>query len=298
MELHQLQYVVELAQQKNFTRAADRINVSQSTLSHQIAKLEEELGIKLFERTSRTVSLTQAGEDFVDHAKVLLGNLENAKQSVQSYRGLLKGTLRMGVIASLGRIDYANMLAAFYRQHPGINFEIVQAGTYQLLEKLAAKEIELAFVVMPSEDQYKELKFKFLASDDYVLALPPNHPLAGRDAVDLAEVAAENFIFHPATDRMFSTCMEACQAAGFAPRIVCESSHSPTCLSLISAGMGIGFFPWEKLEKPTFDVAIVRLNQPLKKEIVLAVSRDSAATPAAAKFYGFALQWVKDLRLP
>ena len=69
-------------------------------------------------------------------------------------------------------------------------------------------------------------------------------------------------------------------------------------LSLISAGMGIGFFPWEKLEKPTFDVAIVRLNQPLKKEIVLAVGRESAPTPAAAKFHSFALQWVKEQRLP
>jgi len=298
MELHQLQYVVELAQQKNFTRAADRINVSQSTLSHQVAKLEEELGIKLFERTSRTVSLTQAGEDFVSHARNLLNELENAKQSIQGYRGLLKGTLRMGVIASLGRIDYANMVAAFYRQYPGINFEIVQAGTYPLLEKLAAKELELAFVVMPQQEQYKELRFQPLATDDYVLALPRSHPLAGRGSIDLVEVADENFIFHPATDRMFSTCLEACQAAGFQPRIVCESSHSPTCLSLICAGMGIGFFPLEKLQKPVFDVAIVRLAQPLKKEIVLAVGRESALTPVADRFYRFALQWVKDLRLP
>ena len=295
MELHQLQYAVEVANQKNFTRAAEKINVSQSTLSHQIAKLEDELGVKLFDRKARIVCLTQAGEDFIDQARMTLNNLEKAKQTIQAYRGLVKGTLRMGVIASLGRIDYANMLASFYKQHPGIKFEIFQAGTYELIEKLLRKEIEIAFVVMPAADQCKDVEFKHLAFDEYVLALPRFHRLAGAASVDLPMIAKEKFIFHPPTDRMYSILMEACLRAGFTPDIVCESSHSPTCLSLISAGMGIGFFPWEKLEKTSFDIAVVKLKHPLKKEIVLAINKESAMTPAAAKFINFVLQWVAAL---
>ncbi|NMC32417.1 MAG: LysR family transcriptional regulator [Veillonellaceae bacterium] len=298
MELHQLQYAMEVAKQKNFTRAADKINVSQSTLSHQIAKLETELGIKLFERKSRTVRLTQGGEDFLGHVNLLLSNLENAKQCIQTYRGLLTGTLKIGMIAALGSLDYANMVADFYTQHPGIKFEFVQAGTYALLDKLSNREIEIAFVVRPEEHEYKDIQFRHLVYDDYVLALPMNHRLAGRTSVDLAEIADERFIFHPASDRMFSICLQACNHAGFQPNIVCESNHTPTCLALISAGMGIGFFPREKLENERFATVVVRLNQAMKKDIVLAVNKEAAFSPVAAEFNRFVTQWAKGLQHP
>lgn len=295
MELHQLQYVVEVANQKNFTRAADKINVSQSTLSQQIGKLEDELGVKLFDRNSRTVGLTQVGEDFINQAKILLENLEKSKQIVQEYKGLLKGTLRIGAIASLGWIDFANLMTEFCRQYPDVKLEIVQAGTYGLLEKLASKSIDVAFVILPADDQYRDISFRHLAYDEFILALPPSHRLAGKPTIDLAEVAEEKFIFHPATDRMFFLCMEACVNAGFHPNIVCESNHSPTCLSLISAGMGIGFFPLEKIENTKIDLAIARLSEPLKKDIVLAVRKEGGLSPVAARFHNFVLQWIDSL---
>lgn len=295
MELHQLQYVVEVANQKNFTRAADKINVSQSTLSQQIGKLEDELGVKLFDRNSRTVGLTQVGEDFINQAKILLDNLEKSKQIVQEYKGLLKGTLRIGAIASLGRIDFANLMTEFCRQYPDVKLEIVQAGTYGLLEKLASKSIDVAFVILPADDQYRDISFRHLAYDEFILALPPSHRLAGNPTIDLAEVAEEKFIFHPATDRMFFLCMEACVSAGFHPNIVCESNHSPTCLSLISAGMGIGFFPLEKIENTKIDLAIARLSEPLKKDIVLAARKEGGLSPVAARFHNFVLQWIDSL---
>lgn len=295
MELHQLQYVVEVANQKNFTRAADKINVSQSTLSQQIGKLEDELGVKLFDRNSRTVGLTQVGEDFINQAKILLDNLEKSKQIVQEYKGLLKGTLRIGAIASLGRIDFANLMTEFCRQYPDVKLEIVQAGTYGLLEKLASKSIDIAFVILPADDQYRDISFRHLAYDEFILALPPSHRLAGKPTIDLAEVAEEKFIFHPATDRMFFLCMEACVSAGFHPNIVCESNHSPTCLSLINAGMGIGFFPLEKIENTKIDLAIARLSEPLKKDIVLAARKEGGLSPVAARFHNFVLQWIDSL---
>ena len=295
MELHQLQYVVEVANQKNFTRAADKINVSQSTLSQQIGKLEDELGVKLFDRNSRTVGLTQVGEDFINQAKILLDNLEKSKQIVQEYKGLLKGTLRIGAIASLGRIDFANLMTEFCRQYPDVKLEIVQAGTYGLLEKLASKSIDIAFVILPADDQYRDISFRHLAYDEFILALPPSHRLAGKPTIDLAEVAEEKFIFHPATDRMFFLCMEACVSAGFHSNIVCESNHSPTCLSLISAGMGIGFFPLEKIENTKIDLAIARLSEPLKKDIVLAARKEGGLSPVAARFHNFVLQWIDSL---
>ena len=126
MEIHQLQYVVAVAEALNFTRAADKVNVSQSTLSHQIAKLEDELGLKLFERSSRSVQATQAGADFVRRARLMLADMEAAQQSMDAFRGLLKGTLRIGTIASTGAIDFASLLAHFHQRHPSLNFAVTQ----------------------------------------------------------------------------------------------------------------------------------------------------------------------------
>lgn len=297
MEIHQLQYIVEVAKQRNFTRAADAICVSQSTLSHQIAKLEDELGLKLFDRNSRTVYPTQAGEEFINQAKLMLSNLEIAKQGIQDYIGLLKGTLHIGVIASLGRIDYAGMLASFYKKYPGLNFEIVQDGTYRLLEKLGTGELDLAFVALPDVVEYSEIDFYHLAYDDYVLVIPAEHRFVGRKTIDLAEAADEKFIFHPSSDRMHYSCLEACLKAGFKPNIVCQSSHSPTCLSLIHAGMGIGFFPQEKIREQNFNIAVIKLNKPIKKDISLAISKRASSVPAVKTFYQFVLQWIKDIKI-
>lgn len=297
MEIHQLQYVVEVAKQRNFTRAADEICVTQSTLSHQIAKLEDELGIKLFDRNSRTVYPTEAGEEFINHAKTVLANLEIARQSIQTYIELLKGTLRIGVIASLGKIDYANMLAKFHKEHQGLNFEIVQEGTYSLLEKIRARELDVAFVAVAPQEEDEDIAFYHLAYDDYVLAVPPGHLFAGREYIELAEAAKERFIFHPASDRMHYTCMEACAQAGFKPQIVCQSNHSPTCLALISAGMGIGFFPLEKVTGHNFNIAVVKLKQPVQKNIVLAIAKHVSLSPAVVAFNRFVLNWVQALKL-
>ena len=297
MEIHQLQYIVEVAKQRNFTRAADAICVSQSTLSHQIAKLEDELGIKLFERNSRTVYPTQAGEKFIDHAQLVLANLETAKQDIQAYTGLLKGKLRIGVIASLGKLDYADMLANFYKKYPGLTFEIVQDGTYRLLEQLGAGELDLAFIAMPVVADYSEIDFYHLTYDEYVLVIPLEHRFAGRESIDLVEASNEKFIFHPSSDRMHYICLEACLKAGFKPNIVCQSSHSPTCLSLINAGMGIGFFPQEKIKGQGFNIAVNKLNQPVKKDIALAISKRASPVPAVKTFYNFVLKWVTDLNI-
>ena len=295
MEFHQLQYVVAVAEERNFTRAADKVSVSQSTLSHQVAKLEDELGIKLFERSSRSVNITQAGEDFVRRARLMLTDMVATQQSMEAFRGLLKGTLRIGTIASTGSIEVATLLAHFHQRHPNLSFAVTQAGTYDLLKRLHAGELDIALVTRPSDNAYEEIDFTPLAGDHYVLVVPPNHPLAGRETIDLAEASDEPFVFYSAAGSLYYTCMEACAAAGFRPNIVCYSDHAATRFSLISAGMGVGFFPYAEARRPPFHVAVVQLTQPMKKEIVIAMSSRSRAIPVATAFYQFAQAWARDL---
>ena len=284
-------------EKKNFTRAAYELNVTQSALSRQIASLEEELDTKLFVRKARTVELTPEGKAFLQHAVTILKDVEIAHQSVLDFKGLLRGTIRMGIISSLGTMQYDQMLYTFYKNHPGIQFYIEEGGTYALLQKLQDRDLDLALLVRPTEKAYSDIAFYPLLTDRYVLVLPKNHKLAGKKKVYIRELSAERFVLHPPTEQIRCLISEACQAAGFAPQIVCECNHSPTQLTLISAGMCIGIFPKEKVRNiaKKKDLAIVNLADDIEKEIGLAVLKKGQPTPAVQLFSDFIVRWVKEL---
>ena len=113
MEIHQIKYALEVAYTRSFSLAAEKCYVGQSTLSQQVSKLEKELHVKLFSRNTRSVSLTEAGTEFVQRASIIIRELEQLEQSMQGYSGLLKGTLSLGAITSLGSIDFSNMITIF-----------------------------------------------------------------------------------------------------------------------------------------------------------------------------------------
>lgn len=293
MEIHQLEYIVEVARQKNFTRASYTLNVTQSTLSHQIAKLENELGIEIFIRKARTVELTQVGYAFLQQSISILKNIDTAKQTVLDFKGLLKGTIRIGMIGSLASIDYSNIIADFYKKYPHLHFYIEGSGTFSLLTKLIEQKLDLAFIVTPPKKDFPDIKFHALTTDDYILAVPLHHPLAHRKRVALSALSKEKFIFYPSTDRIHYICLEACLAAGFQPNIICECDHSPTSIALIQAGMGIGFFPRAKMDFMHPHIAPIELEQPFKKDISLAVLKRGEQTPAVKIFLDFVLQWIE-----
>lgn len=290
MEIHQLQYIVEVARQRNFTKAADVICVGQSTLSHQIAKLENEIGLKLLVRNSHTVSLTAAGKDFVSYATRLLAELEGATQCMQSHIGLLRGTLSVGAIGALECIDFAAMMANFHKLHPNLKIEIVQEGSYRLLEMIQSREIDVAFLTLPAGNDFKDIHFQHLAYDEIVLATALNHPFAQKQRIDLSAAANEKFIVHPSTQSIYEISIAACRKAGFFPNIVCHSSHFPTSLALIGAGMGISFFPLEIVRARPEHLAAVRLQEPIQKDICMVVSTHPA--PALTAFEKYVNQWI------
>ncbi|MHC1761408.1 MAG: LysR family transcriptional regulator [Negativicutes bacterium] len=296
MEIHQLQYVIELAKKKHFTRAADEIFVGQSTLSQQIAKLESELGVKLFNRTTHAVTPTAAGLEFIRYAQQILSTIESAKQCMQAYTGLLKGTLRIGAITSLESIDFVNMLAKFHDCHPMINLNMLQAGSYKLIELLQTCEIDIAFLTLPPKSNYNDLDIFHLTDDDYLLVIPDDHPFAKRKIIDLAAAANEKFIFHYPDQSISDICLQACRNAGFEPLIFCRTSHGPTSLSMISAKMGIGFFPAKEIEyyaRP--GITTVQLLEPLKKHIMLVMPKKQNSLAVNA-FHRFVEEWVDQLK--
>ncbi|VEA69652.1 Morphology and auto-aggregation control protein [Serratia rubidaea] len=151
MNLKQIRYALAVAEEQSFTRAAQRCHTVQSALSHQIAKLEEELGCALFERTSRRVSLTSAGRAFILPAQRLLSARQTLVDEVVSASGTLSGTLTIGTISTLNAIDLTEKLAAFHRHHPAVNIRLYVGISELLLENIRQQQTDVAFVASGRE---------------------------------------------------------------------------------------------------------------------------------------------------
>lgn len=288
MELSQLKIVMVLAKLHSFSQAAEQMYVSQSSLSQQIIKLEAELGLKLFLRTTRSVELTEAGRDFVEQTGAILSQLDVLRQSMDSFVGLKRGTLRIGTISSLKRIDFSGMLTSFYSLYPALQIDIVHDGSFALAELLRKNEIDVAFLATYPGIAFKNVTLELLGTDEYRLAVSCRHRLAKRGIVDLAELKDERFIFHHPNQTMYQVCLDACARAGFVPNIVCHNSRTAIGFSLIAAGLGVGFFPLEDFAviQPQ-QVTALQLKVPLRKYISLALRQGEMPSPLVDTFCRF-----------
>lgn len=300
MEIHQLKYVVEVAKYKSFSRAADEICVAQSSLSQQINKLEEELGLKLFERTTRAVNTTDAGAEFLIYARQILSDIETAHQSMQAHIGLTKGTVNIGAISTADSMGFVSMVTAFHKIYPGLYLTIVTHGSYKLTELLRTSEIDVAILTPPVDSETEEIEFYPLAdNDEFVLVTSNKHRLAKRKLVSLDELTEENFIFPSPDQSIYNIYLAACRKAGLTPRIVCQSSHCAINISLVSAGMGIGFFPlnWISTSNQR-GISVIKLSNPIKKHMALALRKRSYYSPPVVAFCKYLLSAVHGTPAP
>src|SRR3954449_11017430 len=185
MELRQLRYLVAVAEEQHFTRAAAREHVAQPALSQQIQRLEAELGLKLVQRTTRRVAMTEAGELLVARARRAIAELDAAHAELQSLAGVQAGRLSVGALHTMGPVDLSLLLASFHRSHPGIELTVREQSSEELAEMLRVDEIDLAFLSVTEHIQSRGLTLAPLVSEEIVVVLPTAHPLARRPSVRL-----------------------------------------------------------------------------------------------------------------
>lgn len=294
MELHQLRYAVIIAKHKNFTRAAEEICLSQPSLSQQITKLEEELGVKLFERNTRNVLLTSAGRTFIEHAQHILSEIEQIHHSMQEHTGLLKGKFIIGVIPVVGKLKLSTLITSFQRTHPSLDINIIEGGSNVLFEQLCMSKIDVALLTPPSNQDTDMVDFYPLINDELVLVVHRSHPFTSKGVINLAETENEKFIFANITTGAYGIMMQACHNAGFEPQAACECSHVETVMSLISDGVGIALFSSRvAYSQSNPEIGIVRLINSPSKSTVLATLKRTHQLPAVTVFREFALEWIK-----
>ena len=248
MELRQLEYLVALADERQFTRAADVTGVSQSGLSAAIRNLELELGTKLFSRTTRKVEPTEAGLALLPFARSMLSSATEARDAVVQVSRELAGTLRVGAEQCLGVVDVATLLERFHRRYPLVEIAFTQAGSHELLAEVRDGGLDAAFVA--TADHVGVLPRTVLGQEPVVLLCPPEHPFASRTSVDRAELGEESFIdFHRSwavrqlNDDAFGT-----RAVRRRVRFTVNDVH--TLLDLVDRGLGVALVPRHVAAKP------------------------------------------------
>jgi DNA-binding transcriptional LysR family regulator len=259
VDLKQLEHFVAVADERHFTRAAERLYISQSGLSASVRALEKELGAELFSRNTRRVELTQAGRALLHESRRTLASAAAARDAVAAVQGLQRGTLSVGTEQCIGIVDVPAELARFHSTYPGIDIRLRQAGTAELVEHVRVGRLDAAFVALSNEPP-AGVCLSRLESLSMVLICPPQHPLAGRDRVDWTVLAGEVFVdFHPdwgsrqVSDRAFA-------AAGLTRQVAYEVNDVHTLLDLVLRGLGVAIVPAPIAGKRTGKLVTVRLG--------------------------------------
>ncbi|GAA4477311.1 hypothetical protein GCM10023094_19280 [Rhodococcus olei] len=240
MEIRWVHAFVAVAEELHFGRAAARLQMAQSPLSQTIRKLEKDLGVALFERSTRTVSLTAAGHAFLPHAYQLLEGVDTARQAARSSTGGVYGHIRIGFTGVLNHRALPPLTRALRQRYPNIELSLVgRIMTRDAVVQLESGALDLAFVGLPV--QSSSVHTRLIRREPFGVVLPTDHRLAGASAIDLAELADEGFVTTPlsAGSSLQETAMRACLDAGFRPRIVQEITDPFMILMLVAAGVGI-----------------------------------------------------------
>lgn len=282
MELQQMRYVVAVAETRNFTRAARQCLVVQSALSHQIARLEKELGAKLFERTSRRVELTAAGAAFLPAARQALEAADRARAEVTAAGGELRGRLALGAIPSVGALDLLGTLQDFRTHHPRVQISLQIGTSGDLVDDIRQGRLDIAFLGLPADTAPRGVMARELGRGELVVVVSPTHPLAGARDIDAARLGDELFVDFPAGSAGRAQSDQAFTAAGVHREVAFEVVAVDYFVELIRRDLCIGLLPASIVAAyPGLGIATLR-DPPRRAEYVAWGQRTPG--PAAAAY--------------
>jgi LysR family transcriptional regulator, hydrogen peroxide-inducible genes activator len=271
MELHQLRYVCAIAETGSFSRAAERCQVAQPSLSQQVIKLEEDLGAKLFDRLGRSIRLTEAGRAFMPHARSILDQMEAARSSVADKNADVRGSVAVGAIPTIAPYLMPRYTAAFAKNYPDAKVRIVEETTPILVESLRDLSIDLAILALPL--RHKDLELLPIRTEPLFAVLPKDHSRATAESLALKDLRGESFVMlrdgHCFRDLSIATCTHA----RITPNIAFESGQFSSLFGMVAAGVGISLAPEMAIDRNA-GCRYVRLSDPrATRTIVVAALR-------------------------
>ncbi|MFB6680119.1 LysR family transcriptional regulator [Streptomyces sp. NPDC056390] len=281
-----LSYFAAVARTEHVTRAAHELGIPQSTLSRALVRLEQDLGVELFARHGRTVSLTPAGRTLLTSVDKALAEVGRAADSVRADADPASGKVAFGFLHTMGSETVPGLIRAFRADHPGIRFSLVQNYGEAMLERLRAGELDLC-LTSPIPDA-PGLVARRLDEQRLRLVVPDDHRLAGRKRVRLSEAADETFVTLEPGYGLRRITDGLCTEAGFKPRIAFEGEETETLRGLVAAGLGVALLPPPAVPRPGV-VELTVTGQRAVREIGVAWLDGHPDTPPVAAFKKFLL---------
>jgi LysR family hydrogen peroxide-inducible transcriptional activator len=241
MEIHQLEYLVAVAEEGGFTRAAERLQVAQPSLSHQIKKLEKELRQPLFDRLPRGAVLTEAGQRMLEHARRVLAELHDARRRVGEVGGQVSGALAVGAIPTIAPFLLPPVVRSFVGRWPGVRVSVLEDVTARLLARVGHGELDLA--VISSADEVSNVHVERVGAEPLYLAVSAGHRLAGRRRVAWGEVAGEPFVLLHDEHCLTGQVQAYCVPHGLQPVVTARGAQLHTVATMVSTGLGVSVLP-------------------------------------------------------
>ena len=288
MEISQLQYFQAVARVRHFTKAAEACAVSQSALSRSIAKLEEELGVRLFARRSRHVELTQAGEHFLYHVDRVLRELAEAKRELTQQETKGGGTVNVSFFHSFGGYLLPRLLAEFHAQYPEIRIKLNQHNSKFLMQQVESGKTDLC--LCSTMTTAENIAWMYLWSEELFVAVPKDHPLAQRGSVTLRDVEAEPLITLKPNYSLRTLVDQSFELAHSHPQIIFEGDDVNTLASLVAAKLGVSIIP----NIPGVEhlgIVYLPITFPVcKRAVGIAWNTTKQLSPAALTFQQFVIR--------
>jgi DNA-binding transcriptional LysR family regulator len=291
MEFRHLRTIVAVARHGSFTKAADELFLAQSAISQQIRRLEAELGVQVFRRSSRSVELTEEGRVILEHAQRVLAEVDDLHGHLEELTGLLRGTVRLGGVYPFGPYDLYAVLADFRARYPGVAIHMVEDTQEEMLAMLRKDELDCAFASVDPDAIGSDFAGTLLWEEEFVVAAAPDHPFAGRPSVTFEELTGEDLIAYrdnSALRRRFETTLGR---RGLEPRNAFVCTEMNAVRALAAKGLGVAVLPRSiaELDGPPVILRPFR-PEPVTWPIALVWRADRRQPPAAKAFLALALE--------
>ncbi|WP_077210917.1 LysR family transcriptional regulator [Bacillus dakarensis] len=288
MEYRQIRYFIEVAEREHVTAAAEHLHVAQSAISFQISKLEEELGINLFERKGRNIKLTQIGKTFLKYAKRSIKAIDDAKVKIDEYLDPESGTIKIGYPTSLANHLLPTVISAFKVKYPNISYHLRQGSYAFLIDAVKNGEIDLAFLgPVPSNDI--EIKSHILFSESFSAVVPSSHRLAQNKVITLKDLRNDFFVLFPEGYVLHKIAIDACKQVGFEPKILAEGEDMDAIKGLVSAEIGVSLLPdGTFFDRSTARTVQIPIDRPkVTRTVGIITPKDRDLGPTEEVFYEF-----------
>lgn len=291
MELNQLRYVLEVAKYKNITRAAESLHIAQPSLSHQIINVEREIGINLFERTRKRIYLTEAGENFVYQANIILNSVEQLSKSMQDYAAKSCGSIQIGVLPTMVSLGIPDIINGFIKQYSKLKITIKEHGSATLLKKVSVGELDVAFAILNDESMPDDLCSVKLMESKLVVAVNVNNPLCNYKQLSISQLSEQQFITSSSEFALPYFYMHPLEQQHIKFDIVCVCSQIESSFSLVEKGFGITICSEEISKHYDFEnIRYIPLTDVSSRIIYLIYKKNPQYHPALQSFVDYIVQ--------